>query len=411
MKVVDPIYSIPYLILLLLYFVLAIVEYLNKNDQKRQWAVIITCATVFVMFFGLRGFIGWDWTNYYPLYNSTPDLFHLHPQAFQTEVGFVVYMSIFKIFALDYHAFIFVSSIIHVCLLSVFLKRYLPNGLYVLGFIVFIVMGGFGMEVDAMRNTMSILLFLISIKHVEQRNFVKFYALNIVGFFFHISAVIYLPLYFLLHKTLNRWVVGAIFLVGLGVFLLQVEYIKPFLDGAGDLLGGRFKYGIVNYLNDDTYSKSYGLTIGLLERVASALLVILYYPKLLKMSKYGVIFVNAFVCYFISFFYFSEMAVISVRVGLLFSFSYWILWPLLIQVMTDKTTALSATFPLITRGVVVKVTQVVVAVCFVAYANLKIVGMTKTILYQYDSIVCLDKSYEERKAIFEGSTTEILFGE
>ena len=32
-------------------------------------------AALFVLFFGFRGFVGWDWVNYYPAYQEIVPLF------------------------------------------------------------------------------------------------------------------------------------------------------------------------------------------------------------------------------------------------------------------------------------------------------------------------------------------------
>jgi len=261
------IYSIPYLVLLVCYLFLAIIGYNVKNNNVLYQRIIILCSVIYIIFFGLRGFIGWDWTNYYIKYQNTRDLFHLSFDSSVPEWGFAIYMSFFKTLFFNYYAFVFINTILHIFLLNIFFKRYLPPGYYVFGLIVFLIMGGFGMEVDMMRNIMSILLFLLSIKYIEERKIFKYYILNILGLLFHTSSIFFLPLYFLLNKKINRKLIAIIFIIGIIIYFLQIEYVKPLVFSISKRIGGRIQILTNMYLSSSTYGKSYGFSIGLLERL------------------------------------------------------------------------------------------------------------------------------------------------
>jgi len=383
-------YSIPYLILLICYIFLAIIEYNNKNNHAIYKFIIVICSIIYVFFFGLRGFIGWDWTNYYLRYENTSNLINLSFNTSIPDFGFLIYMSLFKTLYINYYAFVFINVILHIFLLNIFLKRYLPPGYYVFGIIVFLIMGGFVMEVDTMRNIMSILLFLLSIKYIEERKVGKYYILNIVGLLFHFSSIFYFPLYFLLHKKMNRILIAVIFIIGFILFIFQIEYMKPIVLYISGLFGGRIQLTTNNYINSTIYGKSYGLTIGLLERLFSAVLIVLYYSKLINASKHNIIFINAFVCYYFFFFYFAEINIISNRVGMLFLFAYWILWPSIIYVSK------------------IKINRQFILCVMILYSIFKMRGLTRYQLYQYDNQMFGIKTYEERVEIFFEISQDIL---
>jgi len=383
-------YSIPYLILLACYLFLAIIEYRGKNNHKLYLWVITLCSFIYIIFFGLRGFIGWDWTNYYNRYQSIKDLSNILINSSVPEWGFIIYMSLFKTFLLDYYVFVFINVILHILLLNIFLKRYLPPGYYVFGLIIFLVMGGFGMEIDTMRNIISILLFILSLKYIEERKIIKYYALNIIGLLFHSSTIIFLPLYFILHKKMNRNLIAFIFIIGIIIFLLKIEYAKPLVLFISKIIGGRIQAITNTYLNNTITGKSYGLSIGLLERIFSAVLIIVYYQKLINYSKHNIIFINVFVLYFFFFFYFSEISIISIRVGGLFIFAYWILWPSIIYVSK------------------IKINRQLILCVMLLYSFFKMIGLTRFQLYQYDNQLFGIKTYEERKEIFDRIAYDIL---
>jgi hypothetical protein len=251
-------------------------------------------------------------------------------------------------------------------------------------------MGGLAFEVDNMRNFVSILLFLLSLKYIEERKSGKFYVLNVLGILFHTSAIFYFPLYFFLHKPIKREVIAVIFVIGVLLFFFRIEYIRPFVWNIAETFGGRYLNLVNSYLNSPIYGKSYGFSIGLVERIFSAILIILYYTKLIKKSNCNILFINAFVCFFVFYFFFSEIAIIVHRVGGLFIFSYWILWPTIIHISSIQTNR-------------------ILIICILAtYINLKMVGMTKTIMYQYDNVLFGMKSYKERKAVFDAYGEKIL---
>ncbi len=390
MQFIDTTYSIPYLILLLAYFALAVVEQRGRDNPAVLPRVMAACAAVYVLFFGFRGFIGWDWTNYYQWYHDTPGLFKLRPGAFGTEPGFVVLMSAFRQLSLGYHVFVLVNSVVHVWLLSLFLKRYAPEGFHAFGFVVFFAMGGFGLEVDTLRNCMSIMFFLVSIRYVEERRPLPFFLLNLAGCLFHLSSALYLPLYFFLHRAMPRTAAMAIFAVGAAVFFLRIEFLLPVMKFIAGIAGGKLRFMIEVYLDNPVFGNSYGISIGLIERLGSAALLILYYPQLLRAGRRNAIFINLFICYFISFFFFSEFSIISIRVGLLFACAYWILWPSIIAVSE------------------LRVNRMVLIAAMMLYFNFKMVGLTKFPLYRYDNVLTGAKSYAERREIFDRYSQRIL---
>ena len=55
-------YSIPYLLMSFIFLFLSYYEYRQGTNKS----VRLICIVFFVLFYGLRGFVGWDWQGYYP---------------------------------------------------------------------------------------------------------------------------------------------------------------------------------------------------------------------------------------------------------------------------------------------------------------------------------------------------------
>jgi len=341
MQIISLKYSIPYFILLLYFILLAITEFIiqkQKTKLSSNWLIIrITSFIGLLFFFGLRGFIGWDWYLYYPAFNKVPNIFHFSREIFSEinfDHGFIIYMSFLKAICNNFHFFIFINTLIDIIILDLLIRQYSKYN-YAFVFLVFITMGGFYFETDILRSAKCLMLFLLSLRYLFERKMIPYFILNIIGCTFHISAVVFLPLYFILHKKVPKYVAVLIFITGFLLFFLQIEYVRPFLFWITSILGERFTNLLNKYLNISVYSRAYGFTIGLVERIITVTLILIYYDKLINESRYNVMFINSYLIYFIFFFFFAEINIIPVRVGGLFAFAYWFLYPKLINVMIN----------------------------------------------------------------------------
>lgn len=63
-------YSLPYILLILVFGGLSVYSYNNRNDSAKKIMVCIWSALIFVFFFGFRGFICDDWISYYPAFEK-----------------------------------------------------------------------------------------------------------------------------------------------------------------------------------------------------------------------------------------------------------------------------------------------------------------------------------------------------
>lgn len=389
-------YAVPYLLFITYFILLTVTELIIEkrgdnlvvNRQIIRWLSVLAL----LVFFGFRGFIGWDWYLYYPSFNDIPSLLSFEKGLFTAtkfEHGFVVYLAAIKSIFNNFHFFIFINTLIDIIILNEIIKRY-SRFSYSFSCLVFIVMGGFFLETDLLRSAKSIMLFLLSIRYIGERKLVPYYLLNIAACYFHISAVLFLPLYFVLGKKIPRKLVIAIFSLGIIIFLLQIEYIRPFLYSITAILGERFQALLEKYLQISIYSTAYGFTIGLLERIVTATLLVIYYDKLIQEKSSNLFFINSYIIYFIVFFYFSEIKIIPVRVGGLFAFAYWVIYPAFVKVIQNKNN------------------KNVLIFSFFLYSIIKIAGMTDTILYRYVNVLTGTDDFISRVKIFESSLDTLL---
>jgi hypothetical protein len=355
-----------------------------KLSLKKAIIINLTVPVAFLLFFGFRGFIGWDWTSYYVFYKRLPSLCQLSFSNQVFDVGFVICTSLLKSITSNFHVFVFINVLIDVILLHLFFKRYLPEKFYALGFALFLVFFGFVLETDLMRNIKSLLLFLLSLKYIENRKFLLFLLFNLIGLCFHWSAIIFFPLYFFLHKPIPIRAIIIVMIIGVFVYIFQLEYVKSILIFAGSFLGENAANKINLYIYSPSFSTNYAFSIGFFERIFTAILILLFYNQIITKNKSNILFINSFFLFLIIYFFFSEISIAPLRVGNLFVFTYWVLWPILIDCFKNN---------------IVRWGFVGVISCIIL---LKMHIISGNILYQYDNVLTGKiKTYETRRAIFD----------
>ncbi|MCD8318120.1 MAG: EpsG family protein, partial [Paraprevotella sp.] len=204
------------------------------------------CCLLFVLFFGGRGFIGWDWTAYYDIYESFPsvlDSSFFHELIFKTsenqgtmEKGFLVYLALMKSLGFNYFMFVFFSVFIDMILVDRFIQRFCPN--YALAMLLFVYVYC-NAEINLQRNMKSMALFLYSLQYAEQRKIIPFMALNLLGFTFHFSALFYICSYWLFRIPIGRRMYIALVLFLNVIYFFKINLLGGLISLVAGWVGGK----------------------------------------------------------------------------------------------------------------------------------------------------------------------------
>lgn len=383
-------YSFPYILFIVFLEVLALVF---DNDERltataegrtltaerrpftsRQLKCALIAVVGFLVFFGFRGFILSDWIFYYSFFYdcSFDEIFSYTPtEQGKYEPGFTLLTLLCRSIFRDYQFFVFVCCAIDTALLLRFFRRRVNN--LPLCLLIYVVFEGLTMSTNLMRNSIAVFIFLNALQYIEERRPLPYFALVLLACTFHITSVFYLPLYFFLHRKLNRWVYLAIFLACNAIFLLHISLVSSVLSVVGF---EDFSTRIRAYT--EFYDEATGLSVGYLERLMTGMLVFLYMDKLRAMRPGNNIYINALLIYLIMFFALSEFQVLSKRMCVLFAFGYWIIWIDLIRCFTYKGNRILFT-------------------AFVyLYCILRMAGSAYLPDFKYDNVLFGADSYQER---------------
>lgn len=312
----------------------------SKSKISRK-ASTYWCLTLLIPFFCLRGFIGYDWLGYYPVFENVDDLFHFSSKSFTVaivgagdvdlvEPGFIIYASFIKTFFDSWEVFVFITTLIPIVAITIFIKHYSSNIAlsYTLFYSLYSVI-----LIDLMRNGLAISVFLFLLVYRENIKIIPLLLWCLIGISFHRSFLILIPFLFIKTYLPSMRIVWMLFIVVNVLFLLQIPLLKIFLALLDPLLSnGNASAIIENYSNKDEFSSARGITIGYFIRVFVFLVISVYSSKLYK-EKTLTGLINAYFCYVFISIGMSDMRVFVDRMEFVFFFPFVILYPYLLNIM------------------------------------------------------------------------------
>lgn len=352
------------------------VDVFGKNERKKHMLFVFSIILL-IGFLGLRGFIGWDWWAYYPSYNNLPN-------GFNYEIGYEIWSNIFYKIGLSYHHFTFINTVADILILAYVLKKYSKYPIF--SMFLFLAVQGLSFEVDLLRNAKAVLLFINSIQFIKERKLIPFLILNILGMTFHMSSVIYLPMYFILNRNYSRKIVLPLIILGNIYYLFDTKLFIHILEYMTSVLPAAVGGKITSYLS--IIPQNYKLPIGTLyfERLVTFIMVFFFLHKEKnhreKENPYSLIMENSFYIFYLIFLFTSEFFIASTRIGILFIYANWFLWGDIVENLRD--TKIKAAVFLI--AVLIGGNRI--------YNHFDFNG--NKILYYYENIITDHKSYEEK---------------
>ena len=374
-------YSFPYLAVLFMLFILW------RCDQGRVRICYLLprniCENValfiLLIFIGLRGHISSDFVSYYPWFQILPNLSKLEFNTLfddEFEFGFILYSSVIKTIFTDYFVWVFINTLVDMLILMWAFKRYSCS--VVLSFFFFVAFNGVIMEFNLYRNTKSFSLFLLSLPYLQNRKLLPYLLLNMTGCLFHISSMIYLPLYFVLYRKMSKKIIWTSYFIVNTLIFMNIHFTSDIMNLVMDVLDvDRVSRKIVGYMSNGEDLK---LSFGWFERSFSFCLFMLNYDKLTALNKMNRVFCDSFFFYYISFHLFMDIQVLVERIPSLFMYSYWFLYPATLHVITTKY-----------KNIIV---VAVMLLCFV-----KTTLANREIICRYDNLITGIESFEKRASI------------
>ena len=321
---------------ILLFILLLLIGWRYESSSCRnKYIYDCVCVVVLVLFFGLRGEVGDDWGAYKEFYDQ-------RSWAGKFGLGFSFVNLLSSSLSLPFQFVIFACTGVTNLLLYRFANK---NTLNVpLFFALFLAFDGLVNEMNFIRNTIGIVIFLNTIEYIEQRDIRRYMLFNLVGTLFHYSSFIYLPFYWLLGKRLSVKTYSIILLTAFCLFFFHLPLLAIFTTDSGPILDIPH-FG--EYIYNNLSIRPLQFTYGYIEHLLTGIAICILYENITTVFLHRVA-VNAFLIYCLCYCLFSHYAIIATRLANLFVFSHWLLWPpILLSISARRVRAVVSVWLLI----------------------------------------------------------------
>lgn len=309
------IYAIPYLLLytffLSLYYRKVAFSKRIPNAYKIEKDYIIVALILYLLFYGLRGYIFTDCFQYHEFYEE------LDQQNFTItyidalfEPGYIISNIILHSISDNPFFFQFAWTLIDLILLYIILRRE-TNKYFLLAF-AFLIPFFEGTQMNLFRNIKSILIFFWAIKYIRQQKLIKYTLSILLASTFHLTALLFWPLYFFLNKKIHKGMIiicsiSVIFyFIGLNSLLGNMVIIASFL-------GGKFDRITNGYIDS---AEQTGFTFGFIYRIILMFYLLILYKRL---STKNQVMLNLGLIYICCSMFFNDILVLRDRFTALFA--------------------------------------------------------------------------------------------
>lgn len=310
----------PY-ILLVAFFGIAAYLYQYAKEEQKTW-IAYTGVLVFWVFFAFRGYILGDWDVYHDMFESTSfaDVFTTsHKDDVKpVEPGFLLLISISRMVWDNFLFFTWLCATINTLLIVWFARKVTGN--IPLMLMIYVAFGGLTLSTDLMRNSLSLFIVMNALPLLQQRRMIPYMTLCIVATSFHYSALLAIPLYFLLNRSLNKHIYLAALCIALVLRLAHITFIEVIAN----MMGLQEKFSIIYTAYIQVYGESTGSIPEAMIYLCIGILAYCYYAKLQECHPLGRILLNALFAYIMAWMLFGEFAELCKRVTMLFGYGMWL---------------------------------------------------------------------------------------
>lgn len=173
----------------------------------------IAAALCLILVSGLRSNIG-DTPFYMHSYKITD--FRVEAFVNQKDIGFNIYQMLLKMISQDPQFMIFVTALLTNALIVIVMYKY--SRLFELSLFLYITSGAYIVSMNGIRQYLAAAILFAATKFLLDGSWKRYMAIVLFASIFHQSALILIPLYFIVRK--KAWTGITFTLLGLGVVIV-----------------------------------------------------------------------------------------------------------------------------------------------------------------------------------------------
>lgn len=298
-----------YIFTILFLGVLAYLEVAYKPDKNLKNILHFIVFFILVVEMGLRWEMATDWNSYLQAFQKINDWSTCSPEITNMEWGYGVLMFISKKITENYSFFLLLHALIYYTLTLLAFRSLTRYPILAMMLHYAFTMGVMGSN----RQLLAVALVLFSIKFIVDRKFFRFLCCISIGFLFHSTILIALPLYFL-NKRIDEKIVVLMVACAFAFGKSSIpSHIFSFFGG------GISADKVDSYMDAFTGKQEYNLGFaGLIKRLAFVSIFIYNAKALSTRAKAYHILLNGYLLSLIIYFMFSSTLLILVNRGSLY---------------------------------------------------------------------------------------------
>lgn len=210
------------IVVMILFFAM-ILEKFQNIDLKILYYIIFIFVLVF--FTGLRGDIEPDYLNYLDIFNNIN-----YNSDVDVELGFVYFNRLIHFLGGGFQWVVFLMAFITIILKVNFFFKYSKN--FCFSILIYYCSVFFIYDFIAIRQALAMAIFMVSIPFLMERKFLHYTVLIFLASLIHLSAIILLPLYFILNYSFNKILLYLVLIFSTLVSVLQsdIKFVSPILN-------------------------------------------------------------------------------------------------------------------------------------------------------------------------------------
>lgn len=213
-----------YFVVIFLLFVYSILdEILIIKELDRRFLFFCAFSTVLLLT-GFRGNVEPDYTHYLNIFNNSGWSKYFTNDS--VEVGYYFYNVLIKYLEFNFQFVIFSMALVTIFLKFKFFKEQSPR--YLISFLLYYCSLFFLYDFIAIRQALAMSIFMFAIPYIVEKKMIKYFICIAIACLFHMSALILLPIYFLIRFKYNNFLVLIVLLLCLGLNVANFSF--PLID-------------------------------------------------------------------------------------------------------------------------------------------------------------------------------------
>jgi hypothetical protein len=206
--------------------VLALIN--NISPTRKNNKIFVSIVTLILL--AISGFrdttVGSDLAVYYKQFMEISTLNSLaEVLASQKNFGYALFnWGFIKVFGPNYQLFLFIIAAISTLSLGYTIYRYSPAP-YV-SFLLYLSLGFYDFTFSGLKQTLALAFVILSYKYIYERKQINFILIVALGATFHLSAFVFLPVYYIAHKKWSAKYAGFMLLAYLFVLMLRGQIVE-----------------------------------------------------------------------------------------------------------------------------------------------------------------------------------------